>query len=481
MAYSFLRLLDPLKIDPYAYDQNNLSRIKKYSLLGGGRIGWNYPMDYSFIAEMFEELSNKNKIKPGMTFIDIGCGPGAIHGYLEAKYGITLIGVDMKRWREDYVDVRGDFLDIEVRRAMGIELGSVDGFISVSALEHLPLDKNKKVLKVCKEYLKAGGFILATASTSKTHSQSLDQTNYSQQELENIYQAKFESYDYDSVFKRWRAHKELMPAYQARYKRPSLNSNEPAFLTFGYCYIKPHSKVKAKSSMFLRNISDYRDFHKDQRCFVVGNGPSLKKTNLELMKKDISIGMNRIALIYPKTSWRPAYYTAMTDNINGKSWRKDATVSVDEGIPSFINSNYKKFFTQTNIHFLNCKGHGERMPSYPDSFWSYDIVKGVTKYGSTILVSLEIAVYLGFKEIYLIGCDLGFVNGCQDSNAGTDSNHFSADYGTPGCTGDMLNHNMHQAHILAKRMADRVGVKIINATVGGNLSVYPRVKYEELF
>ncbi|MBD3262474.1 MAG: methyltransferase domain-containing protein [Candidatus Altiarchaeales archaeon] len=479
MLMNLLRLLDPGQIDPFAYEQGNLAEIRKHSLLGNGSIGWNYPMDYSFVAMMFDELSKQGKVKPGMKFIDIGCGPGAIHGYLEEKYGIKIVGIDMKRWPSDYVDLQGDFLDTALRKGLGVKPNSIDAFISVSALEHLPTPKNRQVIKLCKECLKPGGFLLATAAIAEIHETFADQTNYTKKEIESIYGGTFEPYDYKAVFSRWRKHRDIVPAYMKRYKKNALAANEPNFLTFGYAYVKP--LAKRVPAAFLPKVEDYRNYHKGQRCFVVGNGPSLRKTNLELMFNDVSIGMNRIALIYKDTSWRPSYYSVMTDNISKETWRVDAVQSVNEGIPSFVSAHYRKFFEQSNVHFLSCKGHGDKMPSYPDSYWSHDITKGVTKYGSTILVSLEIAVYMGFKEIYLIGCDLGFQENCGESNSGSDKNHFSADYGTPGCPGHILNHNMHQSHVLAKRMAERAGTKIYNATVGGNLKVYERVNYEELF
>ena len=53
------------------------------------------------------------------------------------------------------------------------------------------------------------------------------------------------------------------------------------------------------------NLIKYKDKHKGCRVFIVGNGPSLNKTNLDLIKDEFSIGMNRISLLFNKTKWKP--------------------------------------------------------------------------------------------------------------------------------------------------------------------------------
>ena len=51
------------------------------------------------------------------------------------------------------------------------------------------------------------------------------------------------------------------------------------------------------------DLKKYKNVHKGKRVFLIGNGPSLAKTNLDLIKDEYSIAMCRISLIYPKTTW----------------------------------------------------------------------------------------------------------------------------------------------------------------------------------
>src|SRR5262245_12870616 len=46
-----------------------------------------------------------------------------------------------------------------------------------------------------------------------------------------------------------------------------------------------------------------------RRGFVIGNGPSLKTTDLDRLRNEITIASNRIYLAYSETNWRPTLLT----------------------------------------------------------------------------------------------------------------------------------------------------------------------------
>ena len=50
------------------------------------------------------------------------------------------------------------------------------------------------------------------------------------------------------------------------------------------------------------------------RWFVLGNGPSLANTPLDLLIGENTVGINRINLIYDKTAWRPTIYCKTDHN-----------------------------------------------------------------------------------------------------------------------------------------------------------------------
>jgi hypothetical protein len=235
-------------------------------------------------------------------------------------------------------------------------------------------------------------------------------------------------------------------------------------------------------------LSSLKNIYKEKRCFLVGNGPSLLKTDLELMKNDISFALNRISIIYPKTKWRPTHYVLVSECMGHNFphiFEQDIDPHLNMGIPVFLNSDfanpgkcprYEKYVgLKDRIHFVNC--YGDRNYPYFEKDWSYDITKTTTKPGSSIIALIQIACYMGFKNIYLIGCDLGY----KDIKNGVDVNHFMKEYDFVEHNASIHNNIMADAHGLAKKMTNKIGVKIYNATVGGNLEVYPRVDFNTLF
>ena len=132
--------------------------------------------------------------------------------------------------------------------------------------------------------------------------------------------------------------------------------------------------------------------------------------------------------------------------------------------------------------------------SYPDGFdFSTDAAK-ITYTGCTVTFScLQLAHYMGFEEIYLIGVDASYeipddVNDSDDYNVGVldmksdDPNHFHPDYFGKGFRWhDPQVHKMIEAYEEARKVTNKTATRIYNATVGGKLEVFPRVDFDGLF
>ncbi len=246
-----------------------------------------------------------------------------------------------------------------------------------------------------------------------------------------------------------------------------------------------------------RGIQGWKGKYDGERVFMVGNGPSIANTPMDFLCGEFTFAMNRISMLYESTKWRPSFFVCTTTNVELDDWRADIMKTIDAGTPTFIWDELSKWFDKgkTNIYALKCT-HGEELTDNPEySWWSDDPSKTVCKYGTSMLVALQLAFYMGFKEVYLLGCDLGFQSekGIWASKWGKslrkrgigpkllpDANHFNAKYGTPGFKASELNDNMLGAHKLVLRAAERHGVKVCNATIGGELELYPRVNLNQL-
>jgi len=140
-----------------------------------------------------------------------------------------------------------------------------------------------------------------------------------------------------------------------------------------------------------------------KRCFVIGNGPSLNKTDLSLLKNEITFAVNGFFLEADDLDWTPTFYVV-----------EDHLVAEDRA--EFIK-DFKgpiKFFPiylgyclpeSDDTIFYN---HRPRV-SYPEGFDFSLNADEITYAGCTVTFSaLQLAAYLGFKEIYLIGVDADY-------------------------------------------------------------------------
>lgn len=226
-------------------------------------------------------------------------------------------------------------------------------------------------------------------------------------------------------------------------------------------------KRKEKDYNCLRK---FKCLHQGQRCFLIGNGPSLKTEDLDRLynNKETCFGCNQIYKIYDKTAWRPNYYV-IGDSLVYKDNREKFTDESTYFIRNFKNTENtdRKVKLYTSI--------GERyFPEYPT--FSDDLVKGIYGGRTVMYDMLQIAVYMGFSEIYLLGVDFSW--GEDGKNT-----HFCKDYMDDNLVKDAMRYKEEQRHayISAKKYAEEHGIKIINATRGGHLDVFVREDLGEIF
>lgn len=259
------------------------------------------------------------------------------------------------------------------------------------------------------------------------------------------------------------------------------------------------SKLKYKRTIIVAQknnqntnavFSPYKNKHKGERVFLIGNGPSLAETDLSLLEHENTIAMNRISLIYPKAGkWRPTYYLFSSTNVKDKTWGEEWLSSVQTAIlnpktTSFIASEFQKYIDPnekfTNVNWFSSLSEtrpNDRGEVSPNSF-SKDIVKRIDKSGTTMNLALQLAYHMGFSEIILVGADLGWT---KDSGTRSDPNHFDKNYRANISNPYKANQQMRNVHKLALSIfkKDKPEVKIYNASLRTVLDIYPIIDYDE--
>lgn len=239
-----------------------------------------------------------------------------------------------------------------------------------------------------------------------------------------------------------------------------------------------------------------KDIYEGKRCFIIGGGPSLKIEDLEKLDADYSFSCNCIYALYDQTRWRPSFYCAidsvfckvmMSDKSNMKKVTDGCQMAftsiIGEGIqyrndPDFANVYYMKTLFENPVNF------------------SADCSEQIYVMGTVTYEMLQLAVYMGFKEIYLLGIDCNYAVERHEDGSVTRNDirdHIQEieeegerffwqavndRYGEK-CLADI--DAQLAAYQKAKEYADMHDVKIYNATRGGKLEVFPRVDFDTLF
>ena len=217
--------------------------------------------------------------------------------------------------------------------------------------------------------------------------------------------------------------------------------------------------------------------------FVIGNGPSLKIEDLSRLEgRFISIASNKIYLAFDQTTWRPDFFTTV-DALVAQKIRNEA--------PEYFDTIHcQKAFVPL---FKGCRTVTWRYypvnlnpPGSSPSF-SSDLRFGIQGGYSVTMENLQLAVHLGLKPFYMIGCD-NYYDGETDVKnlqqvevAEGSQNHFVPNYRQAG---EKVNpapiKEMTICYQHAARWAEINNWPIYNATRGGYLEVFPRVDLDQV-
>lgn len=225
----------------------------------------------------------------------------------------------------------------------------------------------------------------------------------------------------------------------------------------------------------IQRIRSLKDSRRGERCFIIGNGPSLKNTDLSKLKDEFTIGVNRIYLLFPELGFSTSYFVSVNDLVIEQCAADIQKLS----IPRFVAWRAKRWLHPDNdLYFLYTTYTGPRFSkNAAGRLWE----------GATVTnVALQLAFYLGFQQVILIGVDHNFVTqGVPNTTVvsqGDDPNHFSANYFGKGFRWQLPDlDTSERGYRMARAAYEEDGRQVLDATVGGKLQVFPKVDYDALF
>lgn len=231
--------------------------------------------------------------------------------------------------------------------------------------------------------------------------------------------------------------------------------------------------LKNKIRSEKTEILNLKNIHKGEKCFIIGNGPSLNAKDLDLLAHEITFSCNMIFDLMKYTKWKPYYYFShdpgylkrFNNQINNLKAQKKFIGYYHETAKTVMDNYLDKNEDYVFYEILkndNC---------YQKIDFSLDVTNGVYPSGTVSYAMIQFAVYMGFKEIYLLGFD-------HTLGAKTGNTHFEGYSGNK--TTNVNVGNITLGFIKAKEISEISDFEIFNSTRGGLLEVFERKKLEDV-
>jgi len=224
-----------------------------------------------------------------------------------------------------------------------------------------------------------------------------------------------------------------------------------------------------------RRLSALKDRHHGERCFIIGNGPSLQRTDLTRLRDEVTFGMNRIYLLFDQIGFSTTYYVA----INKLVIEQCAGEIIKIAAPKFISWWARDGIDYTSdMMFI-------RDPYLGPLTFSADATRAVVEGYTVTYAAMQIAYYVGFQQVILVGVDHKFqTKGAPNAtviSTGSDPNHFDPNYFGKGFRWQLPDlERSEQAYRLAKLHFEQAGRQILDATIDGQLQVFPKIRFDDI-
>lgn len=236
--------------------------------------------------------------------------------------------------------------------------------------------------------------------------------------------------------------------------------------------------LDSRSKGVVKKNANFKNVHAGERCFILGTGPSLSQLvdrEIDILNREIVFGVNSLYKSEIGSKLTPKYY-ALMDNLYWEQWSDtfaEVSNKYKDNLPVFITDLRAKHLVdrlaeKKSAIFIYSK-------KYPTKRVSADIEKNIYAAMNVISYSILSAMHMGFREIYLLGCDYSSFCTAGKGHCYDDKSEI-ADF----------NYNLAfylrfywittEFHYLIAKLAKERQVKVINLTPNSLLDAYPRLE-----
>ena len=212
-------------------------------------------------------------------------------------------------------------------------------------------------------------------------------------------------------------------------------------------------------------------FAEKKRLFIIGNGPSVKHMDLSPLNEEYTFVVSRGYLL-KKQGLRHASFYCISDRSSYENYGNEIDLNFADFYFASTWTGWNKCPQKSFLFDLAINVEISR-----NHCFQFDLTAPLILGRTVVLDALQIAVYLGFKEIYFIGVDLDFT---------PQERHFY----TSNATEQLPQHitwaientpKMLANFKTANELLQPLGIHLYNAGIGGQLDALPRVNFTSLF
>lgn len=225
----------------------------------------------------------------------------------------------------------------------------------------------------------------------------------------------------------------------------------------------------------IKSLKEIKNSHTNERCFIIGSGPSIKNTDLSKLKDEYTIGMNRIYMLFPELGFSTSYYLSVNDLVIEQCAEDIQRLE----IPKFLSWRSRKWVSpSSDLNFL--------YTTYTEPKFALNAWERLWEGATVTYVAMQLAFHLGFQEVILIGVDHSFTTQGKPNTTiiseGEDPNHFDGKYFGKGFRWQLPDlETSERAYKIAREVYEQHGRRLYDATIGGKLDVFKKVSYKDLF
>ena len=258
------------------------------------------------------------------------------------------------------------------------------------------------------------------------------------------------------------------------------------FRTLLYPIFTAKSMLTAKHYAKSQDSSRLAEFESKfigKECFIIGNGPSLTIQDLEKLEGKYTFAANALYTVFDKTTWRPYFY--MCVDIAAIQMHGDKLVTLN--VPFlFFDISGKKYIKKQiqgrkNVFFVfQHKRYKTRKWAFEQPSVSQNAAKKLSLGYTVTFASIQLAIYMGFQTIYLIGVDHNYARKIDSKGNVIEKKGVRSYSDIIVDTGLGIQYIdiTTAAYQAAKKYADQHNIKILDATRNGQLEVFEKVNFE---